>query len=215
MRRPGWVLAVGAVALGLGLAPQLRADVAPGPSDGPHGPRESHEQRLQRRLERLREHAAGLASAFPRPPSSAEPAPSGSVTAPTSARALELAQKWAELVATRHERRERHRAEQVRELGARLSDPVVMAEVKLHATRQAELERAHFLALNARRGAEREKVLARIAKLSGLENARHRVRIEKLLGRSSAAANSAAAPSSAPPPPSMPPASAPSAGSPR
>jgi hypothetical protein len=214
VRRPGWVLAIGVVALGLGLAPRLRADLAPGPNDGPHAPRESPEQRLQRRerLERLR---AGLASAFPRLPTAPAPAPSGSVAALSSARALELAQKWAELVATRHERRERHRAELVRELGARVSDPAVIAEVKLHTTRQAELERANFLALNARRGAEREKILARIAKLSGLENARHRVRMEKLFGPSNAGAASAPAPSSAAAPSSAPPASAPSAGSPR
>lgn len=210
MKRPGWLLAAGIVALGLGVAPRLWADLAPGPNDGP---RPSHEQRLRQRVDRLRQQAAGLASAFPRPSDSAAPAPSGSAATPSNLKALELARKWAERVATRHERRERHRAELARELGTRVSDPVVMAEAKLHATRQAELERANFLALNARHGAERDQILARIAKLSERENTRHCVRMEKLLSRSPAVAPSGSAPGPVALPPSAAP--PPSAGGPR
>jgi hypothetical protein len=57
----------------------------------------------------------------------------------------------------------------VRQLGQRLSDPRVKDELKLHATRVAELARLRFLAENARTGAEREKLLARIGKLSARE----------------------------------------------
>ncbi len=189
MKRHGWWLTAGALALGLGFAPQLRAELAPGPNDAP---RPSHQEEVRRQLEQLRQHAASLASALPRPPGSGEAAaPSSSAAAPSNPLALELAKKWADIVATRHERRERHRAELAQQLGARVSDPAVLAEVKLHTTRQAELARASFLAQNARQGAQRDKILQRIAKLSERENQRHRGHMDKLLGRTAAPSSSA------------------------
>ncbi len=195
MKRHGWLLAVSAAGLALGFAPGLWAD----PNDGP---RESHEEELRHRLERLREQAASLASATPRLLPSAVPAPSASAAAPSSGVAEELTRKWAELVATRHDRRERHRADVAREVGARLNDPEVAAELKLHATRLADLARVEFLAQNARRGVEREKLLARIGKLSARESERHRARLAKLLAAPAKIAVSAApsAPSSPPAP---------------
>jgi hypothetical protein len=92
----------------------------------------------------------------------------------------ELRRKWRLLAESRQERRERHRAALVRELGQRLSDPQIKAELKLHATRVAELSRLKFLADNARSGAARDKLLARIDKLSALEIQRHRKRLAKL-----------------------------------
>jgi hypothetical protein len=106
----------------------------------------------------------------------------------------ELRRKWRLLAESRHERRERHRAELVRELGQRLSDPQIKAELKLHATRLAELSRLKFLAENARSGTARDKLLARIDKLSALEIQRHRKRIAKLSNAPTAPSGSDAAP---------------------
>jgi hypothetical protein len=184
-----WLLATGTLVLGF--APTLRADVVPSP------------ERIQRRLERMREQAAAAASgarpassngAAPSasPPSSAGPIPSG-----VNALRAQLLQKWAELSATRRERRDRHRAELMREVGPRLSDPAVKAELALHATRVAELGRAEFLAQNARTGATREKLLARVAKLSEHETTRHRARLAKLLAAAPSAASATPAASAA------------------
>jgi hypothetical protein len=68
----------------------------------------------------------------------------------------------------------------VRQLGQRLSDPRVKDELKLHVTRVAELTRLQFLAQNARTGAQRDKLLARIAKLSAREAERHQKQLTKL-----------------------------------
>ena len=185
-----WLLATGTLVLGF--APTLRADVVPSP------------ERIQRRLERMREQAAAAAASGARPASSTGAAPS--VSPPSSAGPLpsgvaalraELLQKWAELSATRRERRDRHRAELVREIGPRLSDPAVKAELALHATRVAELSRAEFLAQNARTGTTREKLLARVAKLSAHETARHRARLGKLLAAAPPAASATPAVSAA------------------
>lgn len=175
-----WLLATGMLVLGF--APALRADVVPSP------------ERIQRRLERLREQAAAAASNSARPASSTGPAPSANPAssagpAPSSIAVLraDLLRKWAELSSTRRDRRDRHRAEVMREVGQRLSDPAVKAELALHATRVAELSRAQFLAQNARTGADREKLLGRVAKLSERETARHRARLAKLLAAAPAA----------------------------
>jgi hypothetical protein len=120
--------------------------------------------------------------------------------------AEELGRKWRALAATRLERRERHRAALVRELGQRLSDPQVKAELKLHATRIAELSRIQFLAENARKGAARERLLSRVEKLIARENERHRKRLATLSG---APAAPSASPSAHAPGPR------PSAGAPR
>jgi len=189
VRRHAWLVAAGAVALALGFAPKLWADLAPGPNDAP---RETRDQRLRQRLEHLRDRAAGLASGFPHALPSAAAAPSSS--AGPANLADELARKWAERVATRQERREHHQAELAREIGAHLNDPEIQAELKLHATRLADLARVEFLAQNARRGPDREKLLARVTRLFAREGGRHHARMAKLLAQPSAPAVSATPP---------------------
>jgi hypothetical protein len=193
MKKLFWLSA--AAALVLGFSPILRADLAPD-----NEPAQARQERMQRRIERLRERAASLASGLALPSGSAlqatPPAPSSSATlAPGAALREELARKWAELAATRLERRERHRATLIKDVGPRLSDPVVQDELRLHSTRLAELSRAEFLAQNARSGAAREQLLARVTKLSSREAARHRKQMAKLLA---APPQAAASPSAGP-----------------
>lgn len=193
MRRLAWALGVSVLTLVFSRG--LLADVAP----GPRSPRLAPSARLEQRLERFQQRAAALASGLPSP--SAGPAPSGSASpAPSASVALpslaplspaDLAQKWAARLATRHERREQHRAALVRQLGQHLSEPQVKAELALHSTRLAELARIEFLAQNARNGEARSKLLARVAKLSAREAERHRVRLAKLLAQDAAGAPSA------------------------
>jgi hypothetical protein len=114
----------------------------------------------------------------------------------------ELARRWKALGENRLERRERSRAALVRQLGPHLSDPRVKDELKLHATRVAELARLRFLAENARTGARREQLLARISKLSAREAERHQKQLAKLVaaaGVPSTGGPSAPAPSGANP----------------
>lgn len=158
--------------------------------------------------ERLRQRRLALPSASALPPLPWDlAAPSGSRALPLSS-ALplpsagkvhdELRKRWRLLAESRHERRERHRAALVRELGQRLSDPQIKAELKLHATRVAELSRLKFLADNARSGATRDKLLARIDRLSALETERHRKRLAKLSSAPAGPSASGAAPAAAP-----------------
>jgi hypothetical protein len=178
--RLGWLLLTSLVVLGA--APVLGADVTPAPSG-----QQRELERLRRRLDKLRERAA-LPSAAPsasaatsaNPSASTSAAPVTSQTAPAS-RAELLARKWAELTASRRERRERHRSALLREVGARMSDPNVASELKLHSRRVAELARLEFLAQNARDGEPRQKLLARIAKLSTQEADRHKKRLARLV----------------------------------
>jgi hypothetical protein len=172
--RLGWLLLAGALVLGT--TPLLYADVTPAPSS--HHP-QGH-PRLRERVEQLRARVAALSSSAA--PSST---PAASVAPPPSAvpsfgHADELSRKWAALAATRPARRERHRAELMRAVGTRWSDPQAYAELKLHAKRVAELGRLEFLAQNARQGADRDQLLARIAKLSAREAERHRQRLARL-----------------------------------
>lgn len=143
-----------------------------------------HQQR-DRLLEQLRSRRllSPSASGGPSLPS-AWLAPSGSGSALPNAGSLraELKRKWRLLAESRHERRERHRAALVRELGQRLSDPQIKAELKLHATRVAELSRLRFLTENGRSGVARQKLLERIEKLSAIEAQRHRKQLAKLVG---------------------------------
>lgn len=174
----------------LAVGPALLADP---PAPGSAAPADAAGAR-DRVLKRLRERGLVLPSgstvpplpSLLAPPSSSVPsAPSGSGAAPVpSAGRLheQLARQWQKLAESRHERRERHRAALVRELGQRLSDPQIKAELKLHATRVAELSRLKFLADNARTGAQRDKLLSRIDTLSNRETQRHRARMAKLLG---------------------------------
>lgn len=184
--RLSWVAGVAAVVT-LVVAPRLWADLAPREGSGPT------QEQLQRRREALARRAAALASAFASASAavSASPAPSGSA-GPALKLREELAKKLAELKATRAERRERHRSALVQQLGARLNVPEIKAELELHARREAELSRVTFLANNARSGAAREQLLARAAKLSARERARHAARMQQLASAATAPSGSAA-----------------------
>jgi hypothetical protein len=163
---------------------------------------------LERRTERARERLSQLGIPVPSgstpPAASVAPtapmaAPSGSVV-PGSDRLAELARRWKAHGENRLERRERNRAALVRQLGDRLADPRVKDELKLHATRVAELARLQFLAENARTGAAREKLLARIGKLSAREAERHQKQLAKLTAAAGApSGNATPAPSGAKP----------------
>lgn len=156
-------------------------------------------QRAERAREQLKQRLALLSGSATPPAASAAPsssalplaAPSGSAV-PASVRVVELARRWHALGENRHERREQHRAALVRQLGQRLSDPRVKDELKLHATRVAELARLQFLAENARSGAQRDKLLARIAKLSARERERHEKQLARLAAAATAPSLSAA-----------------------
>jgi hypothetical protein len=198
MRRLGLVSALGLLVLGV--ASHTLAE--PPPDDAERA------RRLERRTEQARERLRRLGVPVPSgstppaasgaPPASV-PAPSGSVL-PASEHLAELARRWKALGENRLERRDRNRAALVRQLGQRLSDPRVKDELRLHATRVAELARLQFLAENARTGAAREKLLARIGKLSAREAERHQKQLAKLTAAAGAPSSSAAAPSAAPAP---------------
>ena len=157
---------------------------------------------LERRAERARERLRQLG--VPVPSGSALPAPSGVPSAPATApsssalpsadRWAELARRWKAVGENRLERRERSRAALARQLGPHLSDPRVRAELKLHATRVAELARLEFLAENARTEPERTKLLARIRKLSGREAERHKKQLAKLTATNTSAPRASATP---------------------
>jgi hypothetical protein len=187
------------VASGLLLAAPAALSADPPPTPSTASPasgaaRRPLEGSRERILERLRERGLALPSgsgAAPMPSFSAPLGSAGPAASNAAAITEELGRKWRALTATRLERRERHRAALVRELGQRLSSPHVKAELKLHATRIAELSRIQFLAENARRGAEREKLLTRVKRLRDRENERHQKRIAVLASASAAAGASA------------------------
>jgi hypothetical protein len=173
------------LALTLGAAPALHADPPPrGPAPSSSARHGDPGERLKERRDRLRERHGGKPSGLP----SSLPAPSAS----HAAWLPELSRRWAEFAATRQVRREKHRAALTQELGARLQNPRVRAELALHSQRVAELHRAEFLAKNARSGAEREQLLARIEKLRARETARHQRSLARL---AVPAGNAAPAPS--------------------
>jgi hypothetical protein len=176
-------------------APSLAADPSASPSIMPSAlPGAAERERLQRQLEQQRDLALERLRLQHAPAR-----PSGSTTAPPPAMsplpnvsakaATELADKWQRIVDTRLERRERQRSELVRNVGTRLADPRVREELKLHAKRTAELRRLKFLAENARTGAVRESLLARISKLSASEDGRHRKRMQALVVAAAPAAS--------------------------
>lgn len=187
----------GALLLAPVAVPTLRAEppvpppsAEPAPSASQRRPPHEH---LREHAERwLQPHHPGSPSALP----SAWPAPSAFPSASAGALdvRLDLARKWAELAQTRLERRERHRAQLVSELGARLGEPAVRAELATHGKRLAELNRLQFLAANARSGEARDKLLARIQKLQQRELVRHQARLAKLTAAPPAPSSSAGTP---------------------
>jgi hypothetical protein len=192
-------LAIVAALAVLAVGPALPAEPPPAGKGSPGTPASARE----RVLERLRERGLVVPSGSTLPPlPSGLTAPSGSAAppVPSAGRLREhLARQWRVLAESRDERRERHRAALVRELGQRLSDPQIKAELELHARRVAELSRLKFLAENARTGEARAKLVARIDTLSERETQRHRARMAKLLGARPLPSGSAP-PLPAPPP---------------
>lgn len=196
MTSRGWLVLALAL-LPLGVASALRAEPpAAAPSRDAGRP---PAQALRQRLEQLQAlHAATSPSGSAQPPrATAAPRPSASSGSP----AAELAQKWADLVASRREHRDQDRAALRRQMGARLQDANVQAELALHAKRVAELQRLEFLARNARSGAQREQLLSRIAKLVERELTRHRKHLGGLAPVPSASSASSA--TSVPPAPGV------------
>jgi hypothetical protein len=196
MKRLGLVSVLGLVVLGAS-SPTL---AEPPGNDATRA--RTLEQRAERAAERLRQLAVPGPSASAPPAGSAPTlpaAPSGSVV-PGAAHLADLARRWKALGENRVERRERSRAALVRQLGPRLSDPRVKDELKLHATRVAELTRLRFLAENARSGATRQQLLARIAKLSAREAQRHEKQLAKLAAAAGVPSAGVPVPSAVPAP---------------
>jgi hypothetical protein len=181
MRLGRWLVGLGAVTLGLAAAPALRADPpsppsrsVPSGSASPADPKGPLQERVERLLERRGSSPSSRPSSLPAPSTLPAPSSSGPAWLP------ELSRRWAEVTRTRQARREKNRAALVHEVGARLQDPQVRAELGLHAQRVAELHRLEFLARNARSGEPRNRLLARIQKLQLREAKRHRLSMGKL-----------------------------------
>ncbi len=182
-----------AAALGLLALPAQSAEPAAAPSAS------AGRERHRPKIEELRRRGEGVLQRLKARDPQVEPAPSAEAapSAASSAEAAgsgELARRWHRHLATRLERRERHRAELVKTVGTRLADARVRDELRLHATRASELTRLRFLAENSRSGSARDKLLARIAKLSDREHQRHEARLASLLREGSRPSASASAP---------------------
>lgn len=212
MKRFALAATVGVLALGLASqtlaqapsaapsapAPSGRTPRPTGSTRGPHDRAELERQR-DRVLEELKKHGLDVGSA-PLPPL-ALPSASGSVVAPFPSAlppGQELERRWRNFTASRSERRERHRSELVKELGPRLQDPRVKAEVQLHARRLAELNRLEFLANNARSGGQQAGLLKRLALLREREELRHRAKLAELVAVPVGSASGAPVPAPAP-----------------
>jgi hypothetical protein len=184
MKRQGLVSVLGLLVLGV-----ASHTLAEPPADAAERTRV-----LERRAEQARERLKELGVPVPSSstllpsgvPSGPMAAPSGSAV-PGADHLAEVARRWKVRGEDRLQRRERSRAALVRQHGPRLSDPRVRDELKLHATRVAELARLQFLAENARTGPDRDKLLARIRKLSGREAERHQKQLAKLTATSAGA----------------------------
>jgi hypothetical protein len=178
-----WAVCLGIAGLALIATPSLRAEPPPaGSSSAPRGAHSVGRKELRQRVEQLLERHRASPSALP----SSLPLPHPSASA-SAAWLPDLSRRWAELAATREARREKNRAALVRELGARLEDAAVRAELSLHAQRLAELTRLEFLARHARTGEQRAQLLGRIQKLQAKEATRHRLRLAKLAPPAAAA----------------------------
>jgi hypothetical protein len=193
-------VSVAVAVLAIGVASQTFAQA---PSAAPSAQRE-------RLLAELKKRGLDLRSAHLPPitlPSAAPPLPLPSAALPSASigagavapltSASDLARRWRAFGESRLERREKNRAALVKELGPRLQDPRVQAEVKLHVTRVAELNRLEFLANNARTGADQAGLLGRVAKLRAKEEQRHRAKLAEL---AAAPAPSSSTPSPSPAP---------------
>jgi hypothetical protein len=108
----------------------------------------------------------------------------------------ELTAKFAQLSATRDERRKEHRVDVGKRWGSTLAMPPARNELKLHARRIAFLDRALVLA-QADTKPDKAKTIDRISKLIDKENARHDKAMARIQSEPASAASAASAAPSA------------------
>lgn len=109
----------------------------------------------------------------------------------------ELAERLAAMKQNLAERRRAHRMAVRDRWGAALAHPACREELRLHARREAFLNRALFLA-HTEVTKDKDKLVERIEKLIEKENARHDRAMERLKSMGAMAASAAPAPSAAP-----------------
>ena len=92
----------------------------------------------------------------------------------------ELKSELAALRETRGERRRKHGEALKARWGNQLAQPSAQEELRHHERRMASLERLSLLAETERSGPDKEKLVARIAKLTAKENERHERKMTQL-----------------------------------
>jgi len=107
-------------------------------------------------------------------------------------------QKLGEMMQDRAQRRTRHQTELRARWGQELNKGPVMAELRLHARREAFLSRMLVVAQTERSGKDQEKLVARIEAMGAREDARHDKKMAELKASGAAAAGGASAEPAAP-----------------
>jgi len=92
----------------------------------------------------------------------------------------ELKKELAALRETRKERRQQHGEALKARWGNHLAQPAMQQELRHHERRMAKLERMSLLAETERKGAAKDKLVARIQKLIEQENERHERKMKVL-----------------------------------
>jgi hypothetical protein len=112
----------------------------------------------------------------------------------------DLKERLAKWHASREERQREHRRSLFSRWGARAHQPSSVAELRLHAQREARLTRLEEVAGTERSGEERQRLLDKLDKLREREKERHERAMQRLALATpgASAAPSAAAPSAAP-----------------
>jgi hypothetical protein len=105
----------------------------------------------------------------------------------------EFKQKMSEMMQDRAQRRTRHQTELRARWGQELNKGPVVAELRLHARREAFLSRMLVVAQTERTGKDQEKLVARIEAMSAREDARHDKKMAELKASGAAAAAGSAA----------------------
>ncbi len=80
----------------------------------------------------------------------------------------------------RKQRRERHREQLKERWGQRLAAPAAAAELRHHSRRMAHLNRMLLVTETEKKGADKDKLVARIEKLTELENQRHERKMNQI-----------------------------------
>jgi hypothetical protein len=80
----------------------------------------------------------------------------------------------------RKQRRERHRKQLEERWGQRLAAPAAAAELRHHSRRMAHLNRMLLVAETEKKGADKDKLVARIEKLTELETQRHERKMNQI-----------------------------------